>query len=75
MKLSKKTVKRGREKEPRDVEEAGNKERAALVQSRMKSNSNSVETCAVNGVLSDFFIVLGLRAIRLTTYSSNLLFR
>ena len=59
-KLSYKSVKRGREKESRDVEQADDKERAALVQNRMKSTSKSGETCAVNGALSDFFHGLGI---------------
>ena len=60
MKAINKTAKRGREKESRDVEEAGDKERAALVQSRMKSKFKPVDTCEVNGALSDFFDGLGI---------------
>ena len=60
MNLSNKTVKRGREKEPRDIDQADDKERAALVQSQMKSNSNSVETCEVNWALYDFCYGLGI---------------
>ena len=58
LKLGYKSVKRGREKESRDVEQADDKERAALVQSRTKSNSNSAGTCAVNCALFDFFYSL-----------------
>jgi hypothetical protein len=52
------TAKRQRAAESSGAEAAADKERAAQVQSRMKSKT--VETCEVDGALSDFFDGLGI---------------